>query len=548
MALPRRTPGSAALRAPPRAPAQERLRRVAVPRHGCCCPALGALADRCRRAGRRAALPPALGVVGPARAGPARGGDVERRDRAPQEVSPGVLNPWRVRLVAWSAALVALAFAQAPGQVAGDTKLDLVVDPGAFLGRALHLWDASGAYGQVQNQAYGYLFPMGPFFGLGDLVGLPPWVVQRLWWSLVLVVAFLGVVKLLGALRIGVGWTRVLAALAYALSPRILTILGASSIEAWPAALAPWVLVPLVLVARGKDPRRAALWSAVAVACVGGVNAAATFAVIPMAAWCIWSMPAGPRRRVLLTWWPPAVLLATAWWLAPLFLLGRYSPPFLDYIESIANTSFAATTTDALRGTTNWVAYVDPSSQAGQAFLSDRLLALNVAVVVTLGLLGLARADLPSRRLLVPPLLLGLVMVTAGHLGSTTGWGSDTVRALLDGSLAPLRNTHKFDVLVRLPLVVGLCHACTVLTRPRVVGKVAAAAMVVVSVTGVVGASSPAWSAQTAPRGTFNGVPDYWREAATWLEAEGNGRALLTPASTFGRYVWGRTNDEPLQA
>ncbi|WP_317698929.1 alpha-(1-_3)-arabinofuranosyltransferase family protein [Aeromicrobium sp. REDSEA-S32_B7] len=95
---------------------------------------------------------------------------------------------------------MALAFAQAPGRVVTDTKLDLTVDPWGFLGRALTLWDPSGAFGQVQNQAYGYLFPMGPFFGLGDLAQLPPWVVQRAWWAVVLVVAFVGVVKLAEAL------------------------------------------------------------------------------------------------------------------------------------------------------------------------------------------------------------------------------------------------------------------------------------------------------------------------------------------------------------
>ena len=125
---------------------------------------------------------------------------------------------YRFRLVTVCVALVALVFIQEPGRVAADTKLDLTVDPVGFLGRALHMWDASGFFGQVQNQAYGYLWPIGPFFAVLRETGVVPWVTQRVWWSLILVVAFLGFVLMARLLGVKSAFARVVAGLAYGLA------------------------------------------------------------------------------------------------------------------------------------------------------------------------------------------------------------------------------------------------------------------------------------------------------------------------------------------
>ena len=465
-----------------------------------------------------------------------------------------------MRLLAVVVLLVGLAFVQDPGFLVADTKFDLAVSPGHFLERALHLWDDEGAFGQLQNQAYGYLWPMGPFFVLFHALDVPGWIIQRLWQALVMSVAFLGTARVARALGMRSDAAIVAAGLAFALSPRMLTVLGPISIEAWPGALAPWVLLPLVRGSTAGSPRRAAAWSALAVAMVGGVNAAATFAVLPLGVIWVLTRTRGPRRRSLMTWWPLFTLLGTLWWLVPLFVMGAYSPPFLDYIETTSVTTFPTTLFDALRGTSNWVPYVSPESRAGNDLLITGYLALNSGLLLLAGFAGLIHPRNPHRLFLGLGVLVGLLMVTAGHQGSVQGLFSGTVGELLDGSLAPLRNVHKFDPVVRLPLVLGLGFLLERTLAARAAHSVGSddlqhqldrgnrLILVAVVVLGLLGASLPALRERLEPSNPVASVPGYWEDAARWLDRHGEGgTSLLAPGSGFASYLWGGPRDEPMQ-
>ncbi len=460
----------------------------------------------------------------------------------------------RLRLAAVCAGLSALAFIQDPGRIAADTKLDLTVDPAGFLARSLQLWEPLGFFGQLQNQAYGYLFPMGSFYVATDALGIPAWVAQRLWWSLLLCVAFLGVVRLSRYLGVHSTTARIVGGLAYALAPRMVTELGVLSVEVLPFALAPWVIVPLAAAAEGRHGyRRAAALSALAVLACGGVNAVATFAVLPLAAWWILTRFPGVLRWRFLAWWVLAVILATAWWAVPLLVLGRYSPPFLDWIESSSVTTLITAPDVVLRGTSQWVAYVadggGPVWPAGWQLVTTPALIVASAVVAAAGLAGLCLPRTSFRVFLVGGLLAGCVLVTAGHVGPVSGFGAEEVRALLDGALAPLRNTHKFDILLRLPLAIGVGWAVQSLLgipgeRARVLGR----AGVAVLIAAVALSSWPALTGTLTRDRSYAGIPGYWAEAAAWLaDREPDGRALLIPGASFGVYSWGRTQDEPLQ-
>ncbi|SNT63961.1 arabinofuranan 3-O-arabinosyltransferase [Asanoa hainanensis] len=440
--------------------------------------------------------------------------------------------------------LAVVAFLQRPGQSTFDTKLDLAVDPIGFMGRALHLWNSEATSGELQNQAYGYLFPMGPFFAGGDLLGVPTWITQRLWSALLLVVAYLGVLLLARAIRIGSEPARLLAALAYALAPRMLTEVGPLSAEMLPVVMLPWVLLPLVTV---RSPRRAAALSALAVLCMGGINAAAVLMALVLPG--IWFLTRRWDRRhtALAAWWTLCVAAVSLWWALPLLLLGQYSLPFLDFIESSATTTAVTSLFQAMRGTNQWVGYViqgEPWWPAGWVLIDSPVLMVATALVAIVGLVGLGLRGLPERRFLVFGMLTGLTLLAVGYLGTFDSPFAGPVRDLLDGPLAPLRNVHKFEPVLRLPIVLGLAHAASrafAVRRFRLpVAPVVAAVLIV--------AAAPAWSGALRPGPGWSDVPDYWRQASGWLAAQDSrARTLVVPGVGFAQNAWGRTVDEVIQ-
>ncbi|WP_068398096.1 alpha-(1-_3)-arabinofuranosyltransferase domain-containing protein [Kribbia dieselivorans] len=459
---------------------------------------------------------------------------------------------WMIRLVAGVLFLAAIAFRQGGDRIVPDTKLDLTANPGGFLQRALSMWDPLGQLGQLQNQAYGYLLPAGPFHLLLTGVGLPEWVVQRLWWTVVMGVAFIGMWRLAGALGVGTAWTRYAAALMFAASPRMLSEVAITSVEVWPYAMAPWVLLPLV------DPQpRTRLWrvshSALAVALTGGVNAVATGAVLVLPT--LWYATRADRRRALLDGavWLGAVIAVSLWWLVPLVLLGRYSPPFLDWIENAPITTHFSSPFEALRGTTHWLGHLaigGPVWPAGWQYSTQPLLVGTTALLALLGLLGIRLAARQVRSFLILGLLVGLALVTLGYTGSASSPMAGPMQAALDGALAALRNTHKFELVVRIPLTLGLAAALAALVRAGARLRVEVWAVPAAFVALCLAVVTPGLTGSLTRSGdAYTAIPQYWYDAATWLDTEAApGTVLIVPAAGFAEFGWGTTRDEPLQA
>ena len=115
----------------------------------------------------------------------------------------------------------------------------------------------------------------------------------------------------------------------------------------------------------------------------------------------------------------------------------------------------------------------------------------------------------------------------------------------------PFRNIYKFDPVLQLPLLLGFAHvlhrAVTVTWpwRPRLLRPVSLA--LAAGLLGVI--AMPAFQGDLRPGPAFAAVPSWWTQASDYLARDGvAGRTLVVPEATTGRYTWGRTIGEPLEA
>ena len=260
-----------------------------------------------------------------------------------------------------------------------------------------------------------------------------------------------------------------------------------------------------------------------------------------------------------------ASALAVAWWAAALVLLGRISPPFLDFIESSGVTTQWTSLIELLRGTSAWTPFVAPTSTAASSLVTQPVMVLATTLVAAGGLAGLALRSMPARGRLATMLLIGIALLAAGYSGGLGSPVAHAVQQFLDAGGAPLRNVHKLEPVIRIPIVLGVAHLLGRIplpgsvTRPEWIRAFAhpendrrvAAGIVVLTALAV--ATSLAWTGRLTPPGAFRAIPGYWHQAADWLtdnngaDSGPRGRVLVVPGAPFANQTWGNSHDEPLQ-
>ena len=251
-------------------------------------------------------------------------------------------------------------FLNDPGRVAADTKAYLYLDPFRLLERAAYMWQPELAFGTVTHQNIGYLWPIGPFFALGDLLSIPDWVVQRLWLGSIILAAGLGVRWFLKTLS-WKGGAVLVASLSYMLSPYLLNYIDRHSVILLPWAGLPWLMAMTVRSLRTPGWRHPALFGLITLT-IGGVNASSLLLVgLGPFIWLIWSAldKSATWQEVRKTTLKigTAFVATGIWWMVALSIQAQYGLPTLRLTENYRVVSDAATAPELFRGLGYWYFY-----------------------------------------------------------------------------------------------------------------------------------------------------------------------------------------------
>jgi len=479
------------------------------------------------------------------------------RVQQPEQAAAGGDAPRRPKL-GWEAVaylvlglLVAtVVIGASQGWFTPDTKPEVYLAPVRTLARTLSTWDPDPHLGQPNFQTG--LLPVSLAVSAIDALGLPAWLVLRVWRTLLLLVAGWGVVRLFhllaGERSSAAG--RVVAAAAYVANPYVV-VAGATTPVLVPYALLPWLLLALARAVRAPASWRWPAAFALVFFLMTGMNAGvvALFMCLAVPCYLLYSRltERTPWPRLL---WPTLrcallALLVSLYWLVPAAMAGETGEAVAAFTERPENVASNSSYAESLRLLGFWVMYFQQDGRLAMpgaaAYLTNPLALLASfllpALAAASALLARARARALAALLLAVavPVMVGLFPPTAP---SPFGRLLSAAFERVPGAIA-FRTTNKAGALVALAYTLLLGLGAAELFR-RAAGRerpwrwaVATAVAIVMAL-----AVLPAWKGGLYP--VRYQVPGYWRQlAADVNRGPGDTRVLLAPGTSNAAYRWG---------
>ncbi len=445
------------------------------------------------------------------------------------------------------------------GVETSDTKTYLYLDPGRFLRQVATMWDPSVALGTVTHEYIGYLLPMGPFYWFFSVLGVPVWVAQRLWLGSILFAAGAGVLLLCRTFELRLPG-RMVAALAFMLSPYFLQYAGRISVILLPWAGLPFMVVFAVQALRRGGWRYPALFALV-VAVTSGINASSIIYVgVAPVLWLVFAVAVEHES----TWREAAIvalkigvltLLCCLWWIVGLVVEAGYGVDVLRYTETLPSTSETSTASDVVRGLGYWYFYgsdrLGPWTQSAVAYTQKLWLLAASYLVPALSFVSAVIVRWRHRAYFVGLVVIGMVLSVGAHPYDNPTPVGNLLKQFMSRTTAglALRSTDRATPLVVLGLAMllgaGVSAARVRLPRTNVLVALAAAAGVFAANPSLFNGNAQVVSFFTQPAK----LPGYEMSAIAHLnKTHKSTRVLAVPGNDFASYRWGDTIDTPQPA
>lgn len=463
-------------------------------------------------------------------------------------------------LVLFSGLLGLLVFGNAWGVFTPDTKPEIFMQPGETARRYAQSWIDSPGLGAASYNTG--VAPLAAMFAMLESLGVPAWVIMRLWrLSLLLLAAWgarLAVRELVGRSVHGdaLAVAGVVAAVVYAANPYVV-VGGGTTPTLQPYALLPW-LVFCWLRGFRRPSWRWIVAAALVLSAMGGLNAGVVpliqlVIIIPLAVHAL----AVERIRFravagVIVGTGLLYALLSAYWLVPALQALGAGTAVAEGTESPQAINAANSYAEVLRGLGMWTLYggdgSGPFNPSHLPYLTTPLVVLLSFGIPVLAAVGARLSTSPARLFgAVSVLLGGLLMVGLFPMSERSGWSRalewafDTVPGVI-----AFRTTNKVGAVLELGLAVLVALAAAALlprlaeTWQRVVAVIAGLAVTAASL-------APALTGGLFP--IKMDLPDYWLEASAALDAGGSdSRLLMVPGVGAPHYEWGYRGPDEIGA
>lgn len=471
-----------------------------------------------------------------------------RRTGATAGAPVGSRGPELLALAAGTVVVLVAVWANDWGRFVPDTVPDLYTAPLRLLTADLSAWQADPFLGSPQLQVG--RVPVDAVLTALAATGAEPWVLVRLWRSLLLVAAVLGAHAVAREVAPADGAVvRVVCALVFIANPYV--VVGASTTPTLlPYCLLPWLALGVLRALRTGRARWVAVTGLVWFAMSGiQVGVVPLLQLVALPALVVWtrSVHEVPWRALLARTAACALVWVgtSVYWLLPGFAAVGAGSGIAATTETSAAIAGPSTYAEVLRGLGMWTMYgsgPDGPFQPGFAvYLDEPVVVVAAGALPVLACLGLALSRSPARALGAYLVVCAVpVMVGLHPIEDPTWFGRLLARAFEDvPGLVALRTTNKAGGVLALgtALLVGLL-AQRVAERLRAPAPRATAGVALGAV--VVTACAPAALGDAYP--VRLDLPAYWTHAAADLDRDPDGRTFVVPGETQARYRWGYTS------